>query len=72
MFLKTKCLRCVFRKLSRLNISPILIIFSKFFSHSPNERKMREIFEKQSYRKVLANFDDEIIEKAKGVIENKT
>ena len=32
---------------------------------------MRGIFEKQSYRKVLANFDDEIIEKAKGVIENK-
>ena len=45
--------------------------FFKVFSRSPNERKMREIFEKQSYRKVLANFDDEIIEKAKGVIKNK-
>lgn len=46
--------------------------FFKVFSHNPNERKMRKIFEKQSYRKVLANFDDEIIEKAKGVIKNKT
>lgn len=46
--------------------------FFKVFSQNPNERKMREIFERQSYRKVLANFDDEIIEKAKGVIKNKT
>lgn len=46
--------------------------FFKVFSRSPNEREMREIFEKQSYRKVIANFDDEIIEKAKGVIKNKT
>lgn len=45
--------------------------FFKVFCHNPNERKMRGIFEKQSYRKVLATFDDEIIEKAKGVIENK-
>ena len=45
--------------------------FFKVFSRSPNEREMREIFEKQSYRKVLENFDDEIIEKAKGVIKNK-
>lgn len=45
--------------------------FFKVFYHNPNERKMRGIFEKQSYRKVLATFDDEIIEKAKGVIENK-
>lgn len=70
MFLVTNSLRYGFQRLSELNINPILIIFQGF-CHNPNERKMRGIFEKQSYRKVLANFDDEIIEKAKGVIENK-
>lgn len=47
--------------------------FFKVFSYSlSKEREMREIFEMQSYRKVLANFDDDIIEKVKGVIKIET
>lgn len=61
-----------FPEIKRVKHQSNIDIFFKVFSHSPNERKMREIFEKQSYRKIIANFDDEIIERVKGVIENKT
>ena len=59
-------------EIKRVKYQSNIDIFFKVFGRNPNERKMREIFEKQSYRKVLANFDDDIIEKAKGMMKNKS
>lgn len=62
-----------FPEIKRVKYQSNIDDFFKVFSYSPSkERKLREIFEKQGYRKVMANFDDEIIERAKGVIENET
>lgn len=62
----------LFPEIKRVKYQSNIDNFFKVFARNPNERKIREIFEMESYRKVLVNFDDEMIEKAKGVIENKT